>query len=118
MYLHRYSEPDKAGSGLGTAASGGGADGAWPVPYWFADAAFATMTLLLGAVDAGLGGCFLGNFRGEEQLLADLGVPDGWRLFGSVLLGRAGDDDHRSPSLDRHTPPRLSAVHRGRWSPG
>jgi nitroreductase len=116
MYVERYSEPDKAGSGLGTVTSGGGGDTAWPVPYWFADAAFSAMTLLLAAVDAGLGACFLGNFRGEAQLLDSVGVPEGWRLFGSVLLGQPDDGDHRSASLDRATLPRQLAVHRGRWS--
>jgi nitroreductase len=110
-YLARYDEPDKAASGLG---SGGGA-GAWPVPYWFADAAFAAMTLLLGATGAGLGACFLGNFRGEGPLLASLGVPEGWRLFGAVLLGHPDGRDHPSPSLSRQGPTDAQRVHRGRW---
>ena len=61
----------------------------WPVPYWFGDAAFGVMTVLLGAVDAGLGACVLGAFRGEAALATRLGVPAGWRLFGAVVLGRA-----------------------------
>jgi len=108
-YLARYAEADKAGSGLDAA------EAAWPVPYWFGDAAFATMTLLLGATDAGLGACFLGNFRGEATLLGALGVPDGWRLFGTVLLGHPDGDDHRSPSLDRPTPVAGERIHRGGW---
>ena len=51
-YVARYGEPDKAASGLGR-----GAD-AWPVPFWLVDTAFATMTLLLAATDAGLGALF------------------------------------------------------------
>ena len=46
-YAARYAEPDKSASGLGDPA-------AWPIPYWHADAAFATMALLLLAEDAGL----------------------------------------------------------------
>lgn len=107
-YLARYGEADKAGSGLDEA------EGAWPVPYWFGDAAFATMTLLLGATGAGLGACFLGNFRGEAALLEALGVPEGWRLFGTVLLGHPDGHDHRSGSLDRPVPAG-GRVHRGRW---
>ena len=84
-YVARYGEPDKAASGLGPA---GGPD-AWPVPYWFGDAGFATMTLLLGATAAGLGTAFLGNFRAEAELGRALGVPEEWRLFGAVLLGPA-----------------------------
>jgi len=47
-YLERYSEPDKASTGLG------GSDGDWPIPYWFVDAAFSAMALQLLAVDEGL----------------------------------------------------------------
>ena len=47
-YLERYSEVDKAASGLGDDAD------RWPVPYWVGDAAFGVMAVLLGAVDAGL----------------------------------------------------------------
>jgi len=107
-YLARYAEADKAGSGLDDA------EAAWPVPYWFGDAAFATMTLLLGAADARLGACFLGNFRGEVPLLDALGIPDTWRLFGTVLLGHPDGNDHRSPSLDRRSAIR-TRVHRDRW---
>ena len=65
------------------------------MPYWFGDAAFGVMTVLLGAVDAGLGACILGSFRGEEELAEALGVPDGWRLFGAVVLGHP--DGQRPP---------------------
>ena len=108
-YLARYAEPDKAGSGLENA------EVAWPVPYWFGDAAFATMTLLLRAADEGIGACFLGNSRGEAAALAALGVPDGWRLFGSVLLGHPDGHDHRSSSLDRPQPTAAERIHRDRW---
>lgn len=118
-YLERYSEADKASSGLG-APPGGGGEGAWPVPYWFADAAGEVLTVLLGATDAGLAGCFLGNFRGEESLLSELDVPEGWRLFGTVLLGHPDGEDHPSSSLARPAPghPRLSGGRwGGRWPP-
>jgi nitroreductase len=108
-YLQRYGEPDKAGSGLAVGAE------AWTVPYWTGDAAFGVMTVLLAAVDAGLGACFLGNFRGEEPLARALGVPGEWRLFGAVLLGRADGGDHRSASLDRPRRDAASRLHFGRW---
>ncbi|MGH9044800.1 MAG: nitroreductase family protein, partial [Acidimicrobiales bacterium] len=66
LYLRRYGEPDKLRSGLGTGEE------AWPVPYWFGDAAFVTMQLLLGVAEAGLGASFLGNFRNEARLLRSL----------------------------------------------
>jgi nitroreductase len=119
-YLERYAENDKAGSGLGarreaTADTREAVEGAWPVPYWFGDAAFATMTLLLQATDRGLAACFLGNFRGERPLLQSLAVPPTWRLFGAVLLGHAGGPDPRSRSLDRAVAPAAARVHRGHW---
>jgi nitroreductase len=114
-YLARYGEPDKALSGLGPAEEGGGGPAAWPVPYWFGDAAYSVMTLLLGATDAGLGACFLGIFRGEATLLGALGVPVGWRLFGAVPLGHPDGADHRSPSLDRPGPSVTERIHLGRW---
>lgn len=108
-YVARYAEMDKADSGLGEHA------GAWPVPYWYGDAAFGVMTVLLGAVDAGLGACVLGAFRGEAALAEALGVPRQWRLFCAVLLGRPDSRDEPSASLERATLPRAVRVHRGRW---
>jgi nitroreductase len=114
-YLDRYGERDKSGAGLGALDAGGGGPAAWPVPYWFADAAFSVMTLLLVATASDLGACFLGNFRGETPLLEALGVPGDWRLFGAVLLGHPDGEDHRSPSLDRRGPSQAERIHRGRW---
>lgn len=106
-YDERYAEEDKRRWGEGTAS--------WPVDYWVGDAAFAAMVLLLGAHDAGLGACFLGNFRGEQPLLAALGVPAPWRLFGAVALGHPDGADPRSSSLRRQVAPRAARVHHGRW---
>jgi nitroreductase len=111
-YVARYAEPDKvqgaADLGLGSAAR------AWRVPYWFGDAAFGVMALLLGATAEGLGACFLGNFRREDEVLAALHVPAGWRLFGAVVLGYPAGADPRSASLDRH--PFGARIHYGRWT--
>ena len=109
LYLARYGEPDKADSGLGEGAE------RWPVPYWTGDAAFGVMAVLLGAVDAGLGACLLGTFRGEDELGRRLGVPEAWRLFGAVALGRPDGNDHRSPSLDRPGGGESGRIHRGGW---
>ncbi len=99
-YVERYGEPDKVGSGLGSGESDD-PEAAWGVPYWWGDAAMSTMLLLLGATAEGLGAAFLGTFRGESELLAALGVPAGWRIFGAVLLGRPDGADRPSPSLGR-----------------
>jgi len=108
-YVARYAERDKDDPRLGVAVEG------WPVPYWHGDAAFGVMTVLLGAVDAGLGACLLGSFRGEEALAGALHVPDGWVLFASVVLGHPDGDDHRSASLDRPLPAPSERIHRGGW---
>jgi nitroreductase len=135
-YRARYAEPDKAGSGLGadpvvpdtvvpdtvvpdtvvpdTVGSEPEAD-PWPVPYWFVDGGFAAMVMLLAAQDAGLGACFLGNFRGESSLRAALGVPDGRRYVGAVLMGEPAGADPPSTSLARGRRRPSEVVHRARW---
>ena len=69
----------------------------------------------LGVTAAGLGAAFLGNFRGEQPLLEALGVPDGWRLFGAVLIGQPDGLDHPSPSLRRPPAVGAGAIHRSHW---
>ena len=108
-YLARYAEPDKASSGLSQ-----GPD-AWPVPYWFVDGGFAAMSLLLGAVDHGLGACFLGNFRGEAELRDRLGVPADRRYAGAVLIGEPDTDEPPSESLGRGRRRAGDIVHQGGW---
>jgi nitroreductase len=108
-YVERYAEGDKADPLLGSSEM------AWTVPYWIGDAAFGVMSALLAAVDAGLGACVLGNFRGEEALASALDVPEGWRLFCAVPVGHPDGNDHRSPSLDRPRPTPDERIHHGRW---
>ena len=106
-YRSRYSEPDKA------RADGAGVS--WVVPFWFVDVAFATMVLLLRASDEGIGAAFLGNFRGEAELKAALGVPERMVWLGAVLLGHSAMPDPASSSLARGRRPIEEAVHRGSW---
>jgi nitroreductase len=106
-YVSRYLEPDKA--------KAEGDEVEWVVPFWFVDAAYAVMTLLLRATSEGLGAAFLGNFRGEAELRASLGVPDHYRWLGAVLLGEAAEPDPPSSSLSRPKRPIDEVVHRGRW---
>ena len=80
-YTDRYSEPDKAATGLGAGAQ------AWPAPYWTIDTAMAVMTLLLAAEDAGLGALFFGVFKGERGCAKRLGIPPGLDLLGAIALG-------------------------------
>ena len=111
-YVLRYSQPDKASTGLGE-----GVD-RWPVPFWWGDTAMAVQNLLLGCTGAGLGALYFGIFRNEERLLADLNVPEGIRPLGAVAIGHPerGALDQRGGS------PRVRArrtlddiVHRNGW---
>jgi len=106
-YVSRYREPDKARRN--------GPEVEWVVPFWFVDAAFAAMTLLLRAIDEGLGAAFLGNFRGEDAVRSALGVPNRFRWLGAVLLGEAAQPDPPSTSLSRVRRPFDEMVHRGHW---
>jgi len=106
-YRARYLEPDKTRRD--------GAEVEWVVPFWFVDAAYAVMTLLLRATSEGIGGAFLGNFRGEPALRTTLGVPDRYRWLGAVLLGEAAEPDPPSSSLSRPKRPFADVIHRGRW---
>ncbi|MGH9209515.1 MAG: nitroreductase family protein [Acidimicrobiales bacterium] len=107
-YVARYAEPDKVGSELGRAAD------AWPVPYWWVDGGMAVQTLLVGAVDVGLGALFFGLFDHERQVLDALGVPSGWRALGAVALGWPAPDEP-GESAARPRPSLAEIVHRGRW---
>ena len=49
--MDRYSEADKAPVGPRHVSE-------WAVPYWLVDSAFATMLLLLGLAQEGLGALF------------------------------------------------------------
>ena len=106
-YLDRYAEPDKGSTPPDQQR--------WRVPYWQVDCAFATMLILLAAVDERLGGLFFALDRGEEDLLAELGVPGDWRPIGAVALGHPAADDRPSSSLARGRRPVTQVVHRGRW---
>lgn len=108
-YVTRYAEPDKADPALGSNSE------AWPIPYWFGDAAFGVMAVLLQAVEAGLGACVLGNFRGEAALAARLGIPGDWRLFCAVAMGFSDGNQHRPHSSNRENPSRDARIHWGSW---
>jgi nitroreductase len=105
-YLDRYSRPDKAAAGLAVEAR-------WPAPYWVIDTAFATMLLLLGAVEEGLGALFFRIHGDPHRLRMEFGVPDGWEPIGAVALGWPAPDQ----PLPRPRPrrPLDDVVHRGGW---
>jgi nitroreductase len=111
-YVERYSEPDKAGTGLGVGPE------AWPAPYWTIDTSMAVMIMLLAAEDAGLGALFFGVFKGERELRQSLGVPSGLDLLGAIALGyRAERDDSEGYGTSAGRPGRGpdQIVRRGGW---
>ena len=115
-YLDRYAEPDKGWADRDETR--------WPVPYWDVDCGFATMAMLLTAVDEGLGALFFGIFDGPgeggcppERLPAlrdAFAIPAEFRPIGAVALGWPAPDEP-SPSLRRGRRPLDEVVHRGRW---
>ena len=107
IYLDRYAAPDKGWTDRDEAR--------WPVPYWYIDTGFASLLMLLGAVDAGLGACFFGippeataTYRGT------FGVPDTAVPIGALAIGYPAPD-RRSPSLRRGRRPVAEVAHWGRW---
>lgn len=103
-YLDRYAEPDKARSEVD-----------WDVPYWHVDTAFATMIMLLSAVDAGMGACFFGIPAERVDLLRGaFGVPATHTPIGAITIGFSAPDQP-SPSLRRGRRPPEEVVHRGHW---
>lgn len=99
-YETRYARPDKVAF-------------EWDVPYWLVDVSMATMLLLLGAENAGLGALFFRLHRPASELRDAFSVPDEWEPIGAVALG------YRSPpepeGAGRRRRPLAEVVHRGRW---
>lgn len=103
-YRDRYREPDKRRR-LDRDP--------WDVPYWFVDAGFSALLILLTAVDAGLGALFFDVAR-ADRVAAAFGVPERFTPVGAVALGYPAED-RPSPSLSRGRRPATEVVHRGRW---
>jgi nitroreductase len=85
------------------------------VPYWHIDTGFASLLMLLGAVDGGLGACFFGipgetvaTFRGAFD------VPVEYTPIGAITIGYPAVD-RRSPSLKVRRRSVTEVVHRGRF---
>jgi nitroreductase len=110
VYLGRYAEEDKGWTDREEAR--------WPVPYWVVDTAFASMLILLAAVDEGLGALFFGMDRaGYRRLHEAFGVPEEWEPIGLIAIGHPAPIDPVQSSRD--TRPRLpldQVVHRGGWN--
>ncbi|MEV6926782.1 nitroreductase family protein [Dactylosporangium sp. NPDC051485] len=106
-YLDRYAQPDKGWTDRDEAR--------WPVPYWHIDTGMASLLVLLGAVDEGLGACFFGITPDRiAQFRAEFGVPEAYFPIGAMTIGYRAQDK-RSPSLKRGRRESPSVTHRGNW---
>lgn len=108
IYIERYSQTDKAAAGPARVDE-------WGVPYWLVDTSFATMLLLLGLAQEGLGALFFALRKPPGPLLEKLGVPSGWEPLGAVAAGWPSPDDKPSTSARRPRKPVQEIVHRGAW---
>jgi nitroreductase len=106
-YLDRYAAADKGWTDRD--------EGRWPVPFWYIDAGFASLLMLLGVVDAGLGACFFGI---PPEVLTTyrkaFSVPEEYTPIGAITVGYPAPD-RRSPSLRRGRRGVAEVVHRGHW---
>jgi len=109
-YVERYSEPDKAHTGLGA-----GVD-AWPTPYWTIDASMALGTFLLALENSGLGALLFAVFNNRDVLVTELGIPSHLELLGAVAVGYSTQGMQQpgvSASRKRRSPAQI--IHRNRW---
>jgi nitroreductase len=104
-YLDRYAQPDKRFTDR--------SDAWWPAPYWDIDTGFASLLMLLTAVDNGLGACFFGI--PVERIGAyreAFGVPPRFHPIGAISVGYS---DEPARDLTARRRPTADTVHRGRW---
>lgn len=105
-YLDRYAEPDKGFTDR--------SDAWWPAPYWDIDTGFASLLMLLTAVDAGLGACFFGiPIERIDAYRAAFGVPAHFNPIGAISVGYS---DEPPRDLRNRRIPSEETVHRGRWN--
>ena len=109
VYLERYAESDKGWTDQDEAR--------WPVAYWTVDTAFASLLILLAAVDEGLGALFFGlDQPGLDGVREEFGLPPGWDPIGVIAIGHPAPIDRvESSARTRSARPVEEVVHRGRW---
>jgi nitroreductase len=77
--------------------------------YSIVDGAFASLLLILAAVDAGLGAAFVGAFD-DDEVQAVLGLPQAVRPIGIIPIGFCAESPQKVPRL-----PRQQIIHYERW---
>jgi nitroreductase len=105
-YLDRYAQLDKGFTDR--------SDSWWPAPYWDIDTGFASMLMLLTAVDEGLGACFFGiPIERIDAYREAFNVPPQFHPIGAISFGYS---DEPPRDLSSRRKPTAEVVHRGRWS--
>lgn len=105
-YLDRYAEADKGFVDR--------SDAWWPAPFWDIDTGFASLLILLSAVDEGLGACFFGiPIDRIEPVQQAFGIPKRFRPIGAITVGY---QDEPPRDLTHRRRPFDQVVHHGRWA--
>jgi nitroreductase len=105
-YLDRYALPDKGFTDR--------SDAWWPAPYWDIDTGFASLLMLLTAVDAGLSACFFGiPVERIDAYREAFGVPAHFTPIGAISIGYS---DEPPRDLSSRRKPEAETVHRARWN--
>jgi nitroreductase len=105
-YLDRYAQADKGFSDR--------SDAWWPAPYWDIDTSFASLLILLTAVDEGLGACFFGIPKERiDAYRRAFDVPEQFRPIGAISIGYPNEPPRDFSARRR---PLNDVVHRGRWA--
>jgi nitroreductase len=105
VYLDRYAQPDKGHTDR--------SDAWWPAPYWDIDTGFASLLMMLTAVDAGLGACFFGLPADRIDSFREVfGVPPEFSPIGAISIGYSDEPPRDLRSRRR---PTEEVVHRGMW---
>lgn len=105
-YLDRYAMPDKGFADR--------SDAWWPAPYWDIDTGFASLLMMLTAVDAGLGACFFGIPVDRIDAYREaFEVPWQFTPIGAISIGYSTEPPR---DLSNRRKPIADTVHKGRWS--
>ncbi len=109
-YVKRYLEPDKVDVGRKSEED-------WPAPYWYIDTAFASMLVLLTAVDSGLGAFYFSigpTSAHVSPFRRAFGIPEEYYPIGVIAIGYPAPSAP-SGSAHRDRRPRSEVMHFGKW---
>lgn len=110
-YVRRYLEPDKRDVGRQTEQD-------WPAPHWFTDTGFASMLILLTAVDSNLGGFYFSigpTSASVAPFRKAFGIPEEYYPMGAIAIGYPLHAGPGSSSAGRGRRPMSEVVHFGKW---